>query len=379
MTNENYGNGWHRVVVMVSDAGEVHSIGGDALPSNGGESVYPGFEILKSRLAASQPGEPPDHVIDVAVARIARDQGWTLPDTDLIEFGATVYKEALRFRFSAPSPQPTADCWQVGEHTWRVAPSGSAGPEPQTYTNRHGEPCSEACGQGRHAECTETMATCNCTYRGLHKTMHRYLTIPPPAESAAGAKGPTDYCEFFAELYQIAGVLHHAGLVPTLLLDKLSAATRGLPIPKGELLPFTLPELNHAVEGMATNEGIPQSPAEPAVVSASPCLWPKSGSCSCNPTNPNHTFLTAAQPVASDLEKCEWPMKGDCLQNKEACVKANRCLNRWPEASGLADKTKVEEIAEQIDFIVQQNGGKKKIAEFLGPFFTQVSQPPDHE
>jgi hypothetical protein len=48
------------------------------------------------------------------------------------------------------------------------------------YTNRHGERCSEACGQGRHDECTETLATCNCTYRGLHKTLHRYATIPIP-------------------------------------------------------------------------------------------------------------------------------------------------------------------------------------------------------
>lgn len=40
--------------------------------------------------------EPPDHVIDVAVARIAQELDWHLPDTDLIEFGATVYKEALR-------------------------------------------------------------------------------------------------------------------------------------------------------------------------------------------------------------------------------------------------------------------------------------------
>ena len=58
--------------------------------------------------------------------------------------------------------------------------------EPQ-YTNRHGEPCSKACGEGRHTECAENWQTCNCTYRGLHKTPHRYATIPvaaPQAESA---------------------------------------------------------------------------------------------------------------------------------------------------------------------------------------------------
>ena len=58
---------------------------------------------------------------------------------------------------------------------------------PRQYTNRHGERCSEACGQGRHAECTETFTTCNCTYRGLHKTLHRYATINP----AARLSGPS--------------------------------------------------------------------------------------------------------------------------------------------------------------------------------------------
>jgi len=51
-------------------------------------------------------------------------------------------------------------------------------PDSGPYTNRHGERCSLACGQGRHAECTETLETCNCTYRGLHKTLHRYASFP---------------------------------------------------------------------------------------------------------------------------------------------------------------------------------------------------------
>lgn len=66
--------------------------------------------------------------------------------------------------------------------------------------------------------------------------------------------------ELFAELYQIAGVLHYAGLVPTLLLDKLSAAQRGLSIPAGDLLPFML--LDHLLP-CGTNEGTPiNKPAE---------------------------------------------------------------------------------------------------------------------
>lgn len=44
----------------------------------------------------------------------------------------------------------------------------------------------------------------------------------------------------FAELYQVAGVLFQGQLVPKLMLDKLSAGQRGLPFPKGSLLPFTL-------------------------------------------------------------------------------------------------------------------------------------------
>lgn len=44
------------------------------------------------------------------------------------------------------------------------------------YTNRHNKPVSDCCGEGRHAECVETWHTCNCTWRGDHKTAHRYMT-----------------------------------------------------------------------------------------------------------------------------------------------------------------------------------------------------------
>jgi hypothetical protein len=42
--------------------------------------------------------------IDSLVASIARELGWNLPDADLIEFGARVYREAVsRSSKAAPS------------------------------------------------------------------------------------------------------------------------------------------------------------------------------------------------------------------------------------------------------------------------------------
>jgi hypothetical protein len=58
------------------------------------------------------------------------------------------------------------------------------GNKQDVATNRHGERCSMECGEGRHQDCTETFETCNCTYRGLHKTSHRYATIPEPVVAA---------------------------------------------------------------------------------------------------------------------------------------------------------------------------------------------------
>ena len=46
----------------------------------------------------------------------------------------------------------------------------------KNYKHRHGEPVSDACGDGRHEECDETFTTCHCTFRGLHVTPHAYVT-----------------------------------------------------------------------------------------------------------------------------------------------------------------------------------------------------------
>ena len=41
---------------------------------------------------------------------------------------------------------------------------------------------SKACAEGRHAECTETMEACACTFRGGHATMHRYASSPDTSD-----------------------------------------------------------------------------------------------------------------------------------------------------------------------------------------------------
>jgi len=46
------------------------------------------------------------------------------------------------------------------------------------YTNRHGDPCSQACYEGRHSECTDDYIKCHCTFRGEHKTPHAYANTP---------------------------------------------------------------------------------------------------------------------------------------------------------------------------------------------------------
>ena len=65
----------------------------------------------------------------------------------------------------------------------------------------------------------------------------KFPAASSPVQGAA--PGPQEYRELCAELYQAAGVLFAEGLVPVLMLDKLSAGQRGLPLPKASLLPFT--------------------------------------------------------------------------------------------------------------------------------------------
>lgn len=86
----------------------------------------------------------------------------------------------------------------------KAAPAVAA-PAEGNYTNRHGEPCSKECGEGRHSECKQSMFDgCNCTYRGLHTVPHRYANIgdgierastPPPAATVKFYNAETGYVE----------------------------------------------------------------------------------------------------------------------------------------------------------------------------------------
>jgi hypothetical protein len=88
--------------------------------------------------------------------------------------------------------------------------------------------------------------------------------LSAPAETAtqnAADRSLTEQREqeqkLFAEIYQLAGVLFHAGIVPRRLLDKLSAATSGSPIPEGNLLPFDIPAPVSAREAQAEHTPLP--------------------------------------------------------------------------------------------------------------------------
>jgi hypothetical protein len=61
------------------------------------------------------------------------------------------------------------------------------------YKHRDGSPVSDACGDGKHEDCTEAYDTCGCTYRGLHTTAHAYLSYPtlPPKPTESDAPHPT--------------------------------------------------------------------------------------------------------------------------------------------------------------------------------------------
>jgi len=89
--------------------------------------------------------------------------------------------------FDRPHPEPVTRCeFQQGHEGpcsfEKAAPSPEVQGTPQKetrpkFTNRHGEPCSQACYEGRHAECTEDFVTCNCMFRGEHKRPHAYATF----------------------------------------------------------------------------------------------------------------------------------------------------------------------------------------------------------
>lgn len=86
------------------------------------------------------------------------------------------------------------DVWHYGfDSSPKVDDAPQLNPFSKGYNHRNGKPVSDACGDGRHSECTETYMACHCTYRGGHKTPHAYLNTPvadsvvqgePPAKSA---------------------------------------------------------------------------------------------------------------------------------------------------------------------------------------------------
>jgi predicted RNase H-like HicB family nuclease len=55
--------------------------------------------------------------------------------------------------------------------------SEPASPNPfsKGYKHREGKPVSDACGEGRHAECTQDLTKCHCTFRTGHTVLHAYM------------------------------------------------------------------------------------------------------------------------------------------------------------------------------------------------------------
>jgi hypothetical protein len=144
------------------------------------------------------------------------------------------------------------DCFACGHNREKAEPSAAS--TPSTFPEMEVKATVALdCGEGgthracNNEECSKDyMHEGNCSTELLGGTSTGEQ--PPRIE---------DYQELCAELYQVAGVLHYANLVPTLLLDKLSAAQRGMPIPKGDLLPFMLSDDLLPSGNPATNEGIP--------------------------------------------------------------------------------------------------------------------------
>lgn len=63
-------------------------------------------------------------------------------------------------------------------------------PFSKGYEHRHGEPVSDACGDGKHGECTQDHTKCHCTYRSGHMVTHAYM-YPPTAPSSSPLETPS--------------------------------------------------------------------------------------------------------------------------------------------------------------------------------------------
>lgn len=61
-------------------------------------------------------------------------------------------------------------------------------PFSKGYKHRHGEPVSDACGDNKHAECTQDLTKCHCTFRSGHTVMHAYMSVP--VSTSAGRAEP---------------------------------------------------------------------------------------------------------------------------------------------------------------------------------------------
>lgn len=62
------------------------------------------------------------------------------------------------------------DAESVFEHMWCYP----VDPFSKGYKHRDGDPVSDACGDGKHAECAQDFTKCGCTFRSGHTTMHAY-------------------------------------------------------------------------------------------------------------------------------------------------------------------------------------------------------------
>lgn len=86
------------------------------------------------------------------------------------------------------------NCGPIGENQITAEPVAGE----TKHTNRHGEPCSKECGEGRHSACKQSMFDgCNCTCRGGHTVPHRYANI---GDGLASTPLPVDLEEKLREL-----------------------------------------------------------------------------------------------------------------------------------------------------------------------------------